>query len=59
MKQTQTISETFLGVGYVSDWAGLPLVAVRVPAPQPGGQRGVDPCRGLVTQPTWIATWVG
>ena len=37
MKQTQTIPETFLGVGYVSDRAGLPLVAVRVPVPQPSG----------------------
>ena len=35
MKQTETIPETFLGVGYVSDRAGLPLVAVRVPVPQP------------------------
>jgi NADPH:quinone reductase-like Zn-dependent oxidoreductase len=35
MKQTQTIPETFLGVGYVSDRAGLPLHAVRVPVPQP------------------------
>jgi len=25
MKQTETIPETFLGVGYVSDRAGLPL----------------------------------
>jgi len=57
MKQTRTIPETFLGVGYVSDRAGLPLVAVPVPVPQPSGQRGVDPRCGLVTQPTWIATW--
>jgi NADPH:quinone reductase-like Zn-dependent oxidoreductase len=35
MKQTQTIPETFLGVGYVLDRAGLPLHAVRVPVPQP------------------------
>jgi NADPH:quinone reductase-like Zn-dependent oxidoreductase len=35
MKQTQTIPETFLGVGYTRDWAGLPLEAVRVPVPQP------------------------
>ena len=27
MKQTQAIPETFLGVGYVSDRAGLPLKA--------------------------------
>jgi hypothetical protein len=59
MKQTQTIPETFLGVGYVSDRAGLPLVAVRAPLPQPGRQRGVDPRCGLVTQPAWIATWSG
>jgi len=35
MKQTQTIPETFLGVGYRRDRAGLPLEAVRVPVPQP------------------------
>src|SRR5260370_5004244 len=35
MKQTQTIPQTFLGVGYVSDRAGLPLDAVRVRVPQP------------------------
>src|ERR1700730_9392530 len=35
MKQTQTIPETFLGVGYTRDWAGLPLEALRVPVPQP------------------------
>src|SRR5947207_6676972 len=35
MKQTQTIPETFLGVGYIRDHAGLPLEAVRVPVPQP------------------------
>ncbi|MFG1710988.1 zinc-binding alcohol dehydrogenase family protein [Nonomuraea sp. M3C6] len=35
MKQTQTIPETFLGVGYTRDQAGLPLEAVRVPVPQP------------------------
>jgi len=35
MKRTQTIPETFLGVGYVSDRAGLPLDAVRVPVPRP------------------------
>ena len=34
MKQTQTIPETFLGVGYTRDRAGLPLEAVRVPVPQ-------------------------
>jgi hypothetical protein len=35
MKQTQTIPQTFLGVGYTRDRAGLPLEAVRVPVPQP------------------------
>ncbi len=35
MKQTQTIPETFLGVGYTRDRAGIPLEAVRVPVPQP------------------------
>jgi NADPH:quinone reductase-like Zn-dependent oxidoreductase len=35
MKQTQTIPEKFLGVGYATDRAGLPLEAVRVPVPQP------------------------
>jgi hypothetical protein len=35
MKQTQTIPETFLGVGYTRDRAGLPLEAVRVPVPRP------------------------
>ena len=33
---TQTIPETFVGVGYTRDRAGLPLEAVRVPVPQPG-----------------------
>ena len=28
MKQTQTIPETFLGVGYTRDRAGLPLEAL-------------------------------
>jgi hypothetical protein len=35
VKQTQTIPETFLGVGYTRDRAGLPLEAVRVPVPRP------------------------
>ena len=35
MQQPQTIPETFLGVGYTRDRAGLPLEAVRVPVPQP------------------------
>lgn len=33
--QTQTILETFLGVGYTRIRAGLPLEAVRVPVPRP------------------------
>jgi len=37
MKQTQTIPETFLGVGYTRDRAGLPLEAVRVPVRHPVG----------------------
>jgi len=36
MMQTLTIPETFLGVGYTKDRAGLPLEAVRVPIPRPG-----------------------
>jgi hypothetical protein len=39
MKQTLTIPETFLGVGYTRDRAGLPLEAVRVPVPQPGADQ--------------------
>src|SRR5215472_14311324 len=39
MKQTQTIPETFLGVGYVTDRAGLPLEAVRVPVPRPAADQ--------------------
>src|ERR1700744_6697791 len=35
MKNTLAIPETFLGVGYTKDRAGLPLEAVRVPVPQP------------------------
>jgi NADPH:quinone reductase-like Zn-dependent oxidoreductase len=35
MKQTLTIPETFLGVGYTKDRAGLPLESVRVPVPRP------------------------
>lgn len=36
MKQTPAISDTFFGVGYTKDRAGLPLEAVRVAVPQPG-----------------------
>ncbi|MFZ0714284.1 quinone oxidoreductase family protein [Mycobacterium sp.] len=35
MNQAQKIPETFLGVGYTRDRAGLPLEAVRVPVAQP------------------------
>jgi NADPH:quinone reductase-like Zn-dependent oxidoreductase len=38
MKQTHTIPETFLGVGYTRDRAGLPLEAVRVPVPRPAAE---------------------
>jgi NADPH:quinone reductase-like Zn-dependent oxidoreductase len=39
MKQTQKIPETFLGVGYTCDRAGLPLEAVRVPVTQPAADQ--------------------
>jgi NADPH:quinone reductase-like Zn-dependent oxidoreductase len=39
MKQTPTIPETFLGVGYTTDRAGLPLEAVRIPVPQPAADQ--------------------
>jgi NADPH:quinone reductase-like Zn-dependent oxidoreductase len=39
MNQTLTTPETFLGVGYTKDRAGLPLEAVRVPVPQPGADQ--------------------
>jgi len=39
MKQTLKTPETFLGVGYSKDRAGLPLEAVRVPVPQPGADQ--------------------
>jgi NADPH:quinone reductase-like Zn-dependent oxidoreductase len=39
VKQTHTIPETFLGVGYTRDRAGLPLEAVRVPVPQPAADQ--------------------
>src|SRR5258708_6899376 len=39
MNQSQTIPETFLGVGYTRDRAGLPLEAVRVPVPQPAADQ--------------------
>ena len=35
MKQTLTIPEPFLGIGYTKDRAGLPLEAVQVPVPRP------------------------
>jgi NADPH:quinone reductase-like Zn-dependent oxidoreductase len=35
MKQTVIIPETFLGLGYTKDRAGLPLESVRVPVPRP------------------------
>jgi NADPH:quinone reductase-like Zn-dependent oxidoreductase len=36
MKQTLTIPETFLGIGYTTDQGGFPLESVRVPVPRPG-----------------------
>ncbi len=39
IKQTQTIRETFLGVGYTRDRAGPPLEAVRVPVPRPAADQ--------------------
>src|SRR5258708_3788061 len=41
MKQTLTIPETFLGVGYTKNRAGLPLEAVRVPVPRPEADQGL------------------
>lgn len=39
MQQTLTIPETFVGVGYTRDRAGLPLEAVRVPVPRPAADQ--------------------
>jgi NADPH:quinone reductase-like Zn-dependent oxidoreductase len=39
MKNTLAIPETFLGVGYTKDRAGLPLEAVRMPVPRPGADQ--------------------
>jgi NADPH:quinone reductase-like Zn-dependent oxidoreductase len=39
MKPTETIPETFLGVGYTRDLAGLPLEAVRIPVPRPAADQ--------------------
>jgi NADPH:quinone reductase-like Zn-dependent oxidoreductase len=39
MKQTQTIQETLLGVGYTRDRAGLPREAVRLPVPRPAADQ--------------------
>ena len=36
------IPETFLGVGYTRDQAGLPLEAVRVPVPQPAAEEATE-----------------
>jgi hypothetical protein len=51
MKQLQTIPETFLGVGYVSERAGLPLDAVRVPVPQPAADEVLIRVRSYVSIP--------
>ncbi|SDL38513.1 quinone oxidoreductase family protein [Nonomuraea jiangxiensis] len=39
MEQTRTTPETFVGVGYTRDRAGLPLEAVRVPVPRPAADQ--------------------
>ena len=39
VKQTRAIPETFLGVGYTRDRAGLPLEAVRVPVRRPAADQ--------------------
>ena len=39
VKQTRAIPETFLGVGYARDRAGLPLEAVRVPVRRPAADQ--------------------
>jgi NADPH:quinone reductase-like Zn-dependent oxidoreductase len=39
VKQTQAVPETFLGVGYTRDRAGLPLEAVRVPVRRPAADQ--------------------
>ncbi|AWS43227.1 zinc-binding dehydrogenase [Streptosporangium sp. 'caverna'] len=39
MEQAHTTPETFLGVGYTRDRAGLPLEAVRVPVPRPAADQ--------------------
>ena len=39
MKQAQTVPETFLGVGYTRDRAGLPLEAVRVVVSRPAAEQ--------------------
>jgi NADPH:quinone reductase-like Zn-dependent oxidoreductase len=39
MEHAQKVPETFLGVGYTRDRAGLPLEAVRVPVPQPAADQ--------------------
>jgi len=48
MKQTQTIPEMVLGVGYLLDRAGLPLDAVRVPVPQPAADEVLIRVKTLV-----------
>src|SRR5246127_2016329 len=39
MKRAPTIPETFVGIGYTRDHAGLPLEAVRVPVPRPASDQ--------------------
>ena len=49
MRQTQTIPETFLGVGYTKDRAGLPLEAVRIPVPRPAADLHAGSAMGAGT----------
>jgi hypothetical protein len=60
MKHTQTIPETFLGVGYTRDRAGLPLEAVRVPVPQPAANQVLIRVTKTVRRGgSWIVLGVG
>jgi hypothetical protein len=61
MTQTQTVPETFLGVGYTRDRAGLPLEALRVPVPQPAADEvlirvaasSLNPLECKLAEPNW------
>jgi NADPH:quinone reductase-like Zn-dependent oxidoreductase len=41
MTQPTSIAETFLGIGYSRDCAGLPLEAIRVPVPRPAADQAL------------------